>query len=251
MRNDRMSALRILSTFSSPRRRDGWIPHVKGFLFTVGLSGQAGHLQVRTMSAESIARALKGKRVGRGFTALCPSHDDRSPSLSITEGENGRILFKCHAGCTQQQVLEALRQLELWPIPQDDEAPQRHIIYTYVDENGKPLHRTVRTPDKRFWQEHLESGAWISGCGSRLVLYHVDELTRRRNETACICEGEKDVDRLRSLGYLATCNPRGAGKWRQRYADELPNRAIVLFYDNDPVAKKHVGQTHAVDTALS
>ncbi len=70
------------------------------------------------INAEFIARTLKGKRVGRGFTALCPSHDDRNPSLSITEGEDGRILFKCHAGCTQEQVLEALRELGLWPTPQ-------------------------------------------------------------------------------------------------------------------------------------
>ncbi|MGI8961476.1 MAG: DUF3987 domain-containing protein [Bryobacteraceae bacterium] len=67
----------------------------------------------------------------------------------------------------------------------------------------------------------------------------------------CIAEGEKDVDRLRSFGYLATCNPMGAGKWRQCYAGTLPNRDIVLFYDNDSAAKKCVGQTHAADVALS
>jgi putative DNA primase/helicase len=203
------------------------------------------------INAEFIARSLKGKRVGKDFVAHCPSHDDRNPSLSITETKDGQILFKCHAGCTQQNVLEALRERGFWPTPEEREPTQKNTIYTYVDENGIPLHRTVRTPEKRFWQEHLEGSAWVRGCGPRIVLYHLDELTARPNEAVCSCEGEKDVDRLRSLGYLATCNPMGAGKWRQRYAGTLSNREIVLFYDNDESANKHVGQMHAAEVALS
>jgi putative DNA primase/helicase len=203
------------------------------------------------INAEFIARSLKGKRSGAGFVAHCPSHDDRNPSLSITEAKDGRVLFKCHAGCTQDDVLEALRELGLRPTPEEREATQKNITYSYVDEDGKPLHRTIRTPDKRFWQEHFKSGAWVRGCGPRVVLYHLDELTRRRDESVCICEGEKDVDRLRSLGYLATCNPMGVGKWRPCYAATLRDRDIILFYDNDESAKKHVGQMHAAEVALS
>src|SRR5690348_6325870 len=154
--------------------------------------------------AEFIARTLQGKRVGGGFIALCPSHDDTHPSLSIAEGENGQILFKCHAGCTQQEVLRALRALGLWPsLNEDIGAALKEMTYQYVDENGRPLHRTVRTRDKKFWQEHFDGGTWVSGCGHRVVLYHLDELTARCKEPVCIAEGEKDVDRLRSLGYLA------------------------------------------------
>jgi putative DNA primase/helicase len=203
------------------------------------------------INAEFIALKLKGKRVGKDFVALCPSHEDKNPSLSITDRKDGRILFKCHAGCTQQQVLEALRELGLWPTPQESEATQKNITYTYVDENGNPIHRTIRTPDKRFWQEHLEGGTWVRGCGDRVVLYHLDELTARCTEAVCIAEGEKDVDRLRSFGYLATCNPMGAGKWRPCYAAALRDRDIVLFYDNDEAPKKRVGQMHAAHIALS
>ncbi|MER3481310.1 MAG: hypothetical protein C4327_12775, partial [Meiothermus sp.] len=39
----------------------------------------------------------------------CPAHDDRHPSLSLTE-RNGRLLLHCHAGCTQQAVIAALRR---------------------------------------------------------------------------------------------------------------------------------------------
>jgi hypothetical protein len=47
---------------------------------------------------------------GDGHTARCPvpEHDDEHNSLSIAEGDDGRILMKCHAGCTLNQVLNAL-----------------------------------------------------------------------------------------------------------------------------------------------
>lgn len=51
-----------------------------------------------------VARA----RGHRRWTARCPAHDDRSPSLSIREGEDGRILIHCFAGCTVEQVCTAL-----------------------------------------------------------------------------------------------------------------------------------------------
>jgi len=121
----------------------------------------------------------------------------------------------------------------------------------YVDERGRPLHRTIRTPAKAFPQEHIEGGVWITGRGPRLVLYHLDELVKRKSEMVCIAEGEKDVDRLRSIGYLATCNPLGAGKWRQSYTDTVANRNIVLFYDNDAPVKQRVGQEHAANVALA
>ena len=35
-----------------------------------------------------------------GWMARCPGHEDRHPSLSIREGDDGRILIHCHAGCT-------------------------------------------------------------------------------------------------------------------------------------------------------
>ena len=47
------------------------------------------------------------------FLACCPAHDDRNPSLSISD-KNGKILVKCWAGCTQDEVIGALRDLGLW-----------------------------------------------------------------------------------------------------------------------------------------
>ncbi|MEJ1157373.1 DUF7146 domain-containing protein [Prosthecomicrobium sp. N25] len=66
------------------------------------------------MRAEQLAKMLTGHRVGSGFLARCPAHDDRDPSLSIREGRGGKVLVHCHAGCTQADVVAALEARGLW-----------------------------------------------------------------------------------------------------------------------------------------
>ena len=50
---------------------------------------------------------IEGDR-GDSFMAQCPAHDDRTPSLSVSAGENGRALLHCFAGCELEQILAAL-----------------------------------------------------------------------------------------------------------------------------------------------
>ena len=66
------------------------------------------------ISAQMIATALGGCRAGGGWVARCPAHDDRDPSLSVRDGDNGKVLVCCHAGCEQQAVIASLRSLGLW-----------------------------------------------------------------------------------------------------------------------------------------
>ncbi len=47
------------------------------------------------------------------FVACCPAHDDRSPSF-VASDVGGKILVKCFAGCTQTDVINALRDMGLW-----------------------------------------------------------------------------------------------------------------------------------------
>jgi hypothetical protein len=54
-----------------------------------------------------------------------------------------------------------------------------------------------------------------------------------------IPEGEKDVDALSDLGFVATTNAQGAGKWRPEYTEELHGRRVVLLPDNDEPGEKH------------
>ncbi len=66
------------------------------------------------MRAETIAKALGGQKAGGGWTARCPAHDDRIPSLSIRDADDNKVLVRCHAGCDQGRVIAALRSRGLW-----------------------------------------------------------------------------------------------------------------------------------------
>lgn len=67
------------------------------------------------MNATDLAGRLDGVKNGTGYKARCPAHNDTTPSLSIRDGDGGRLLVHCHAGCTQEAVIEALRRLGHWP----------------------------------------------------------------------------------------------------------------------------------------
>jgi hypothetical protein len=72
------------------------------------------------MSAlERVGDALRehGCRGGDGIWA-CPAHEDRSPSLSVREGDDGRVLVHCFAGCATHDVIAAvgLRWTDLFEI---------------------------------------------------------------------------------------------------------------------------------------
>jgi hypothetical protein len=56
-----------------------------------------------------LSRLQNVRRTGAGrWVARCPAHDDRHPSLSIREVEDGRVLVYCFAGCGVEQILGAL-----------------------------------------------------------------------------------------------------------------------------------------------
>jgi putative DNA primase/helicase len=65
------------------------------------------------MTAEALAKALRGRKAGSAWVARCPAHDDRTPSLSLADGHNGRLLVKCWAGCSAHNVLAVLRRCQL------------------------------------------------------------------------------------------------------------------------------------------
>ena len=52
------------------------------------------------MHVDEVLTCFPGaKRSGAGWTVRCPAHDDGTPSLTISTGNDGRTLLKCHAGC--------------------------------------------------------------------------------------------------------------------------------------------------------
>ena len=71
------------------------------------------------MNAARIGLALRGKKNGGGWLVSCPcpnhgnGRGDRNPSLSVMDGEDGRLLVRCFAGCTFDDVMGQFRHLGL------------------------------------------------------------------------------------------------------------------------------------------
>src|SRR5206468_263260 len=88
------------------------------------------------------------------------------------------------------------------------------------------------------------NGGHIWNRGSiKPVLYRLPEIIAAGpGRPTWITEGEKDVDRLTSLGLLATCNPGGAGKWKDHYSDLLKGRHCIIVPDNDDKGRQHAQQ---------
>lgn len=61
------------------------------------------------MTLDDIASRLEGAAPQRGdsLMAKCPAHEDRSPSLKVTDAGD-RILLHCYAGCSTDDILTAL-----------------------------------------------------------------------------------------------------------------------------------------------
>lgn len=185
------------------------------------------------------------------WQACCPAHDDNRASLSITETTDGTVLVKCHAGCPTTDVLAGvgMNLADLFPRHQSNGHAngQSRIVdeYTYRDIGGELLFQVVRFDPKGFRQRRpKDGGGWEWRVkGTKIVPYRLPELAAADTEkTVFVVEGEKDVDRLRSLGMIATCNAGGAGKWRDEHASYLAGRRMVIVPDNDDAGLKHAQQ---------
>ena len=203
------------------------------------------------------------------WKALCPAHDDHTPSLSVTQVQDS-VLIKCHAGCSTEKIVSALglSMADLYPnesnlknagicedsqqhwTPRENLSDSGQIVakYDYTDASGSLLYQVVRYDPKDFRQRHpAESGGWIWNMKSiPRVLYHLPDILAADPDTwLFIVEGEKDADALASIGLVATTNPGGAGKWSHLSDDSaLHKRRIAIIPDHD-----NPGEVHALDVA--
>lgn len=210
-------------------------------------------------SGESVLLSFfRGKSIGYGkYKGFCPAHADDNPSLDF-EYKAGRWVLICRVCQDQKKVFAACSQevkdVLSPPASRVKTLPKAQIdpVYkpwSYRDESGVELYQTVRMlePDgkKSFRQRHRDtaSGKWVwSTKGVRRVPYRLPELIASRSTSAWvgITEGEKCVDALVSLGFTATCNAGGAGKWSSDLDSFVAGRNVVLFEDNDEAGRAHV-----------
>jgi hypothetical protein len=222
---------------------------------------------------EKVLAKLPGaKKSGKRYLARCPAHDDRKASLSISEGDDGRALLNCFAGCGPPAILAALglTWADLFPVEKGPatnrngkprprartfptandavaELERRHgkrsALWTYYDARGEPVGVVVRwdrSNGKEIRPVSRRGDGWrIEAMPIPRPLYGLPELAKARR--VVVVEGEKVADQARRIGFTATTSAGGsqvAGKtdWRP-----LVGKDVWILPDNDPPGEKYAG----------
>lgn len=200
---------------------------------------------------EILPRLENKKRSGKGWSARCPAHDDQHNSLSVKEGQNGKVLLFCHAGCEYKDILESIGvalnngqqsvNQSKSSYRRDEEAT---AIYKYCDEKGALLYEVLRFANPKEFRPRvpdlMEGHRRGLPTDVRRVLYRLPELIAADpSTTVFIVEGEKDVETMRERRLVSTCNVGGAGKWRDEYNQYLRNRHVCILPDHDKPGMEH------------
>ncbi len=213
---------------------------------------KVGGLTVRKAKADGPAGSPD---VTRGDGSFCPSPDGQYTKRTVpgvppdADGEN------------KAPEKETLRP--------DWEHPD--AVYSYTDQTGKEVFQVVRLhyldgqPGKTFRQRIYDPknpkatrSGYVNSVPAELrdvTLYKLPALVAgiRAGKTVYLVEGEKDVETLERLGNVATCNPGGAGKWRDGYTAWFGGADVVILPDNDPRGEKgsYAGQDHGWQVAMA
>lgn len=199
------------------------------------------------MHAEQFGDLLEGKRrISGGWIGKCPAHDDSTPSLSVSEGKDGRVLFNCHAHCKSEDILQAmgLDWSDVNPPREKHNGSDIVATYDYRDERGTLLYQAVRLFPKSFRQRKPSADGWEWKLGDvQRVPYRLPELlSADATKWVFIVEGEKDVESLRAWKLVATCNSGGAGNWSQEFGRYFKGRKVAIIPDNDAPGREHAKQ---------
>ena len=179
------------------------------------------------------------KHNNNSIVALCPSHDDKNPSLTAScNGE--KILVKCQAGCTFKEVVSALgmKQSQFF-IPKEKTPPKKPVAtYRYEDKDGDHVMDVVRFEPKGFSQRGPNGEKTLGGITR--VPFRLPQLLTgiKEGREILILEGEKDCDNAEKLGLVATTFAGGAGKWREEYSKWFQDAKVICIPDNDDAGRK-------------
>jgi 5S rRNA maturation endonuclease (ribonuclease M5) len=189
-----------------------------------------------------------------GYRAKCPAHDgESSDSLSIKEGDDGRVLIHCYGGCEVEEIVQALdlQTSDLFP-PRNDptfqprqKKPKREVArYALRDVDGDLVAYHIRYEPKGFgWMQPDGKTYGLNGRKTRdLPLYGVDKL-QPEGKGVIVVEGEKDAHALRSINVAAVATVTGAGNpvhYDEHLKPLLGYAKVFLWADNDDQGRSHM-----------
>jgi hypothetical protein len=158
-----------------------------------------------------------------------------------------------HLGYDHDGAVAWLQREGILETPENDRDLKKRFVcaYDYLSEGGKLLFQSVRYQNPktfRYRRPALKTDDWIWNLRDvPLVPYQLPSLVEAVAAGAVIFipEGEKDVETLRALGFAATTNPGGAGKWQKDFSEFFRGANVILIADNDEPGRTHSDQIAA------
>jgi hypothetical protein len=216
-----------------------------------------------------LERLDRAKRSGKGWTARCPAHEDRTASLTVTEGDDGRALVHCHAGCGIGEIVAAigLQLSDLFPetegggsyIPPRRRATAQHpgcTLAEYAESKRLPedFLRTLGVAQMTYMGAQAvrlpylgtdgtteavrirvslngdDKFRWPKGTRARGKLYGLSRLSLARElGYVLLLEGESDAQTALHHGFPALGLP-GAAMWDEtRNATQLDGISAIYM----------------------
>ncbi len=209
-----------------------------------------------------------------GFTALCPAHDDHRNSLSVSEGEKGKILYHCHSGCTFEEIFACINDIKprsakarkpktkvvnnaLKPIRfvrSEKNGPdferlcgsQPEHVYAYRDQQDQLTGYVVRFADKRFhqitpWRDTKGRTVWrVKDFSHPRLLYGLEDLGASDDMPVLIVEGEKTADAAADLfdDHIVLSWHGGANAVDRTDWSPLKGLDVTIWPDADEAGQK-------------
>ena len=144
--------------------------------------------------------------------------------------------------------------------------PRQTRYWEYPARDGSPLVRVVRFDDGKGGKSgkgeadwHQERWGkckpsrqigWVVGTKDipreDIPIYRYAEVRKAiaNNELIFLPEGEDNVDKFWALGFAATCNIGGSGKWRDSDTRDLEGAKVVIVPDRDEPGINHAEGVH-------
>jgi len=153
-----------------------------------------------------LTRLTQVRKSGKGWMAQCPAHEDTNPSLSVSEGYEGRVLLKCFAGCSFRDIAKALNLPRSNPLrtplnPRPIDWKRLAHIFQFRAESywlkGQEVLEKVKGYDITTWNEEelegildhvgralkdLEQAEYLEDTAAHLRLKHIQEKKHKTKE---------------------------------------------------------------------
>jgi hypothetical protein len=217
------------------------------------------------------------KERGEDYQALCPAHDDQDPSLSVSQGKDGRVLLKCFAGCETEDIVASLG-LEMKDLferrngqggggfytpPENESTDQPATLENYAAYVELPVEHLMALSLEQYYRlgkpavrmPYLdEAGEEVLLVRSRVSLTGKPKILTRKGDKhrlyglwkleeareagyAMLVEGESDAQTLWFHGMPGVGIP-GANGWKAEWAPELEGIDRLYFVVEDEAGER-------------